>query len=51
VKTYGAWKSTGTKAIYAVTGWKKGKSYNVRVRVTNALGQTISKTFTVKQTK
>ena len=50
-KTFGAWKSVGTKTSYGVTRWKKSKLYHVRIRVTNALGKTTSKVFTVKQTK
>lgn len=50
-KSYGSWIAQGKKTSATIKGWKKGKSYSVRIRVTNAVGQTTSKVFTVKQTK
>lgn len=50
-KNYSFWIFVGKKTSRTVTGWKKGKTYHVRIRVTNAAGQTTSKVFTVKQSK
>ncbi|MEN9692554.1 MAG: hypothetical protein RLZZ330_198, partial [Actinomycetota bacterium] len=50
-KTFGFWTALGKKTNSTIKGWKKGKSYSVRIRVTNAVGQTISKVFTIKQTR
>lgn len=50
-KNYSFWIFVGKKTSRIVTGWKKGKSYHVRIRVTNSVGQTTSKIFTVKQAK
>lgn len=50
-KSYSSWKSVGTKTTAVVTGWLKGKTYQVKIRATNAVGSSISKVFTVKPTK
>ncbi|MEY2635432.1 MAG: hypothetical protein RIS75_1372 [Actinomycetota bacterium] len=50
-KTFGAWSSKGTKTSATISGWKKNKIYDVRIRVTNSAGQTISKVFKIKQSK
>ena len=48
---WGSFKSYGKATTATISGWLKGKKYNVQVRVTNAIGSSVSKTFTFTQTK
>lgn len=46
-----SWISNTTKNTVKVKNWVSGSTYNVQVRVTNEAGSTISRIFTVSQTK
>ena len=50
-KRFGSWVKCGKSTKCVVKGWLAGKTYQVRVRATNAAGSTISKAFSLRQAR
>jgi hypothetical protein len=48
---WSAWKSVGLKTSYQIVGLKKGTSYSLQLKSANAVGETLSRIFEVRQTR